>query len=89
MGTDVMPSQPDNHDICHASAMRGEELKCVYRAQSILYMPMASSAPATNSSKPISAARGGEATDPWLTISAWIWVAYFAGVGAAVISFIF
>src|SRR5215212_4605607 len=69
MGTGVMPLQPDKHDICHARGVRDEQKKCVRRGLCILYMPMASSAPATNSSKPISVEHGGEAADPWLTIS--------------------
>ena len=52
-------------------------------------MPMDSSAPATNSSKPMSGQRTGERADAWLTLSAWIWVAYFIGLAAAVISFVF
>jgi hypothetical protein len=64
-------------------------LKCRRGALGILYMLMDSSAPATNSSRPSSAARGGEGADPWLTISAWIWVAYFIALGVAVFSFVF
>jgi hypothetical protein len=52
---------------------------------------MDSSTPATNSSKPASATgteRRADRADPWLTISAWIWAAYFIGLAAAIVSFV-
>ena len=63
--------------------------RCATQRLGILYMPMDSSAPATNSSKPLSGQRTGERADAWLTFSAWIWVAYFIGLAAAVIWFVF
>ena len=84
-----MASEPDMHDIRHGIAVRRGEFRCASGRFGILYMPMDSSAPATNSSKPMSGQRTGERADPWLTISAWIWAAYFIGLGAAVISFVF
>jgi hypothetical protein len=83
-GTDVMPFPQSTHDICHACGRRGRF--------DILYMPMDSSAPATNSSKPASATgteRRADRADPWLTISAWIWAAYFIGLAAATVALVF
>jgi len=37
----------------------------------------------------MSGQRTEERADPWLTISAWIWAAYFIGLAAAIISFVF
>ena len=84
-----MPFSRLTHDICHAPVLENDKVRCATTNFGILYMPMDSSAPATNSSKPLPAQRTGERADPWLTISAWIWAAYFLGLGVAVISFVF
>jgi hypothetical protein len=37
----------------------------------------------------MSGQRTGERADAWLTFSAWIWAAYFIGLAAVVIYFVF
>jgi hypothetical protein len=84
-----MPVMRRTRDICHGCGGWKARRRCAASRFGILYMPMDSSAPATNSSKPMSGQRTEERADAWLTISAWIWAAYFIGLIAAIVCFVF